>query len=124
MRTDPLQNEFTFHNSRTDPFMQPPGYTGDGDCSSFIAGAKAAGATSPDKCGNCSPGTHKIRLWSNSTLGDPHYGDFHYYRQDSNGTWSDKPGNSSAEPVPDPNTYHKNYKLCGDLCTANTSLTH
>jgi CRISPR-associated endonuclease Cas3-HD len=82
------------------------------------AGVMAQGAQSTDKCGNCPSGTHKIRLWVNSDGSD-----FHFYRQDGNGTWSDKPGQTPAEPVSDPSSYH-GYHNCGDLCTANTSLTH
>src|SRR5438552_2107621 len=72
----------------------------------------------PDKCGNCPAGTHKIRLWVNGNGTD-----FHFYRQDGNGTWSDKPGQTPAEPVSNPSGYH-GYKNCRDLCAANTSTTH
>jgi len=92
------------------------------DCASLKAQVKADGGSDPDKCGNCPQGTHKIRLWANGgTSGSG--GDFHFYRQDWNGSWSDKPGVTPARPTPDPNSYHS-YQNCGDICAANQPIPH
>jgi RHS repeat-associated protein len=81
-------------------------------CAGLRFRVKQDGAKDPDCRGNCPMGYHKIRLWA-----DPGK-DFHFYRQDPNGTWSNKPGHTPAAPIQDPSLYH-NYQPCGDLCVQN-----
>ena len=96
-------------------FRQPGQFPNGVDCASLKTSVKSDGASDTDSCGNCPSGTHKIRLWAS-----PNGDDFHFYRQDLGGGWSDKPGSTSAGPVSDPNSYH-NYNNCGDLCAQNQS---
>jgi hypothetical protein len=72
------------------------------------------GGQKPDGSGNCPAGFHKARAWFNPDGG----GDFHFYRQDADGSWSHKPGTSAACPVKDPNKYN-DYQNCGDVCLKN-----
>jgi RHS repeat-associated protein len=103
-------------NHLDDAFKQPPGPAN--DCPSLVAGVIAQGAQKTDKCGKCPAGSHAIRLWVR-----PDGGDFHFYRQDADGSWSSKRGNRPIERVIDPNIY-RGYKNCGDLCAPNLSSTY
>jgi len=80
-------------------------------CSELIRYAESDGLTLAGSCGACPPGTSKIILWT-----DP--SDFHFYRQDIDGSWSHKPGEWKAEPVADPSRY-KDYEKCAVLCAPN-----
>jgi len=82
----------------------------------MVTRVKSDGAKATDCTDNCPIGWHKIRLFSAAPNNS---NDFHFYRQDGDGTWSNKPGNSIAVLVPDPSQYSDNgvnYNNCGDLC--------
>jgi RHS repeat-associated protein len=96
------------------------------DCASLKAKVMADGATEPDlskpeKC-QCPNGKHKIRLWANGRIGVSD-GEFHFYRQDRDGSWSDKSGGGACRRVTDPNSYtdghNRTHTNCGDLCVNN-----
>ncbi len=93
-------------------FWQPGGSdisNGEVNCVQMKARVIADGGREPTECGKCADGYHKIRLWVQPGI------DFHFYRQDAGGSWSDKPGKNRCSPVSDPNVYH-GYQNCGDLC--------
>ncbi len=92
-------------NTRNDGFAQPGAASnGTGD-NTTCAGARANAISdglqhlSDDfndcKTLTCPPGTHKVVLVVGEGV------DFHWYRQDSDGGWSDKPGGTPAKKVID-----------------------
>ena len=50
--------------------------------------------SNPDKCGNCPPGSHKVRLYIYTARTPTDWGirDFHWTTQDDDGRWSEKGG--------------------------------
>jgi RHS repeat-associated protein len=114
---------------------RPPGtkpQPGGGDapdltCAAIIAAAKKDGLTNTSCNGGCPGGTHKVRLVIAPGV------DYHWYRQDDNGTWSQKHGlmpcqnvDESGNPITDPGKANRdsggglNYTVdCGDLCAPN-----
>jgi RHS repeat-associated protein len=107
----------------TGDFRQPGGGFPTGtsvDCATLKAKVKSDGGKDPDTSGKCPCGTHKIRLWANGKPSGAG-GDFHFYRQDCSGSWSDKPGVTPARPTTDPDSYH-NYQNCGDICVADQPM--
>ncbi|HEY5911152.1 MAG TPA: RHS repeat-associated core domain-containing protein [Verrucomicrobiae bacterium] len=107
----------------TGDFRQPCGGFPTGsleDCTSLKNKVFADGGRVPDNSGNCPAGTHKIRLWANG-LPSGAGGDLHFYRQDCDGSWSNKPGVNPVGRVQNPSSYGS-YQNCGDLCVANQPL--
>lgn len=111
----------------------PPGSRGGpkNNCDSVKAGAKNDGLIDPDKCGECPTGWFKVYL-----VVDPDepgkFGDYHWYRQDEDGTWSHKRGtnnvrnvDAAGKPILDPSKCDRNYPDrnysidCGTLCAPN-----
>lgn len=108
--------------------MDPGGYSGAPfstlDCSSIKAAAKRDGAIDPTDggdsgcAGSCPNGYYKIRLVIKKPL-LPFLpgGDYHWYRQNSGGMWSSKPGGGGVIPhgmsCPSNNSYPVD---CGFLC--------
>src|SRR5262249_1420411 len=105
-------------------------YNPDGtlSCHKIISGALRDGLVWPNphkyKTG-CAPGWHKVCVYVSNTIGD-----YHWYRQDDTGYWSDKPGNTPAVncyprtnvPITDPgrDAADRSYtKKCGCLCAPN-----
>jgi RHS repeat-associated protein len=101
-------------------------------CEDIMAGAKKRGAEEPDPAtGDCPCGYYKImgvvQDKEGSKMPDGRdYHDYHWYRQNDDGTWSDKPGGSSVntgikDPVAD--AKKKKYdKNCGILCVPGGGL--
>ena len=90
-------------------------------CKDVIDGAKKKGAVDP-KGGSCPPCHRKIKavLQSKGPASNPDFNDYHWYRQESDGSWSHKPGERSpiagvTDPTQDGN--NRGYDQdCGDLC--------
>lgn len=106
-------------------------------CKDMIEGAKADGMIDPSGTGSCGgdcpEGYHKVQVFIESSFVNR---DFHWYRQDSDGGWSSKPGSrrprrgsgamGSAMSCPssqsqDFSPYNgNNYsEFCGTLCAPN-----
>lgn len=114
---------------RTDNFAQPgkgaspPVYPWPCQCSKVKPAAEADGLVPcKEKCPGCS---HKVAL-----VMDPGF-DFHWYRQDSDGTWSHKPGCSAARntdesdhPISNPETCDRGgyTDFCGYFCVDKTKV--
>lgn len=97
-------------------------------CDQIILASQAGGAKYPEKDGSCSDGYRKIAV----VLSDPkgrQWNDYHYYRQEKDGTWTHKPGYSQptnldakGKPITDPETANRTYdsedysSFCGYLC--------
>jgi hypothetical protein len=91
--------------------------------------SKIALVIAPDKCGNGVTRRRKCKSLKN--------GDYHFYRQDSNGMWSHKPGSTAVtpldatgRPIYDPAIASRdygsrlNYKyFCSYLCAPKKKLT-
>ncbi len=110
-------------NWQDDSFAQPGmagGYTPSSiSCAEYIKAAKADGLTQIDCDAQCPPGSHK------SMLVIAPGSDFHWYRQDADGTWSHKPGgtdatnkDASGNPINDPRTADRGgyTQVCGCFC--------
>ncbi|GGD36198.1 RHS repeat-associated core domain-containing protein [Pseudoxanthomonas indica] len=97
-------------------------------CRSIIRAAVSDGMTKPDSKGNCPSCTHKVYLVVAPEV------DYHWYRQDGDGTWSHKPGlmpvsnlDASGKVITNPAAANSNYapngpnysKKCGVLCALN-----
>jgi hypothetical protein len=105
-------------------------------CDGVMKGARDKGAVDPDKTtGDCPCDYYKIKAVVMDktciTLKDPQgkdylYCDYHWYRQNDDGSWSHKPGDSSPFPnVPDPTKDAKDRgydKDCGNLCVKGNGL--
>lgn len=101
---------------------QPGGSTCRLDCNSLIAAAKKDGLTDTDAAGNCPAGWHKVFLVIAPGV------DYHWYRQDSDGTWSHKRGNGMCTNrdaagiwgniITDPSTCDRDYG-CDDIWKRN-----
>ena len=109
---------------------QPGGFVCDptppNDCRKITKLAIRDGMSRPDKEGNCPSCTHKVFLVIAPGL------DYHWYRQDADGSWSHKRGltpatnlDASGNVIPDPDKADRNYpganysKRCGYLCAPN-----
>ncbi|ECI7593179.1 hypothetical protein S958_003652 [Salmonella enterica subsp. enterica] len=62
-------------------------------CGSITQAAIRDGVTRPDRNDNCPKGYHKIYLVIAPSV------DYHWYREDSKGSWSHKPGNAEISDV-------------------------
>ena len=96
-------------------------------CKNIVSNALRDGLITPMPRTGCNKGTHKVCLY---VTGEPPAGgnpDYHWYRQDGDGTWSDKPGNTaiqrcypgSNKPVtnPDLDASQSGYpNKCGCFC--------
>ena len=96
-------------------------------CADITAAAKSDGLVDPDSNGCCPTGYHKVSLFIAPNV------DYHWYREDSNGNWSHKPGNTDAtnldasgNPITDPSAADRDYSEaggpnynqdCGVLCS-------
>jgi RHS repeat-associated protein len=118
-------NKPSGHAPRYKP--QPGGGCG-ADCASVIAGAKRDGAIDPGWFGTCPSGFHKVHAFVDPGV------DYHWYREDSAGDWSHKPGwgdatnvDASGNPISDPCKANRDYSPsgpnysqdCGALCVPN-----
>jgi hypothetical protein len=107
-------------------------------CAGVSAGAQGDGlvaTTAGESCG-CGGCWFKVALvfWSGPYSEDDggYLWDFHFYRQDSDGTWSHKPGGNpatnldqSGNPITDPQTADrgKYTEFCGFFCVRKDSIT-
>ena len=121
----PTQPDGSPRPPRTKP--QPGGGTTN-DCTSVIAAAKRDGLIDPDECGECPTGWHKVYA---VVAPDE---DYHWYREDDDGTWSHKRGlgpctnlDASDNPITDPSQCDRNYgknnnytEDCGILCALSS----
>jgi len=107
--------------------FQPQNFT---DCLSIKAAARADGLIN-GKGGDCPCGYYRVRLYfTPHFMGNPNYGpDYHWYRQDSNGSWSSKHGWAPVGPqLPNTNAVDKDAALpqnggygvfCGTMCVTS-----
>ena len=115
------------NNKRTDTFAQPGRYSGEMytalTCSEVENGAVSDGISKFD--GACLNGENKIAL-----VVAPGY-DYHWYRMDSNGYWSHKPGGTNAtnldnsgEIITNPETADRGpyTDFCGYFCTCSDDI--
>ncbi len=91
---------------------------GDLSCQDIFGAAKRDGATPVESGGSCPAGFHKGRLFVNDSFME---GDYHWYRQNGDGSWSHKPGKHPAQYLgPNPPNTHPGYPTsCGDVCLPN-----
>jgi RHS repeat-associated protein len=87
-------------------------------CSDIFDATKRDGAVSVPSGGSCPAGFHKGKLFVNPSVVS---GDYHWYRQDADGSWSHKPGNYPARPLGKivPETAQGYPTSCGDICLPN-----
>jgi hypothetical protein len=94
-------------------------------CTNIIANAKRDGLIFPMPKGGCPSTSHKVCLYV--TDDSSGFTDYHWYRQDSDGYWSDKPGGTEIQkcyegtgiPVTDPTKDAKESRYpikCGCFC--------
>jgi hypothetical protein len=82
-----------------------------------VAGAAQNDGLTPTDCDKpCPCGSYKVALVYTASTTDPNNQDYHWYRQDSDGTWSGKPGpgqatnlDASGNIITDPRTADRNY---------------
>ena len=69
------------------------------NCEEFTRRLKADGLNPIDCDMECPPASHKVQLFlgGSSLGGRPLRNDFHFYKQDLNGKWSHKPGQTEAK---------------------------
>ena len=77
-----------------------------------------------DPSGLCPSGYHRVRLYYTPSHSSTYpYPDYHWYRQDSNGSWSSKHGSTAVGPQvnnPDQDATATGYGVfCGRMCAAN-----
>jgi len=100
---------------------------GNPSCNNIIANAKQDGLIFDIPKGGCKSPSHKVCLYV-TTPGDRYHPDYHWYRQDDDGYWSNKPGNTEATrcypgtniPItnPDDDANRRGYpKKCGCFCS-------
>jgi hypothetical protein len=91
------------------------------NCSSFVAAAESDGLVTTDCDKACPKCSYKVALVIKPTAKQ----DYHWYRQDNNGNWSHKPGESKAtnvdnskKTIVDPRTADRGLytSFCGCLC--------
>jgi hypothetical protein len=120
-------------NKQTNSFAQPGGFLPPGDitCDTVSAGATADGFEpithgDPDSCG---PGDCVVALVIQPGPPANPVQDFHWYRRNSDGSWSHKPGqtratrnDASGNPITDPQTADRGgYTIfCGYYCVPCT----
>jgi RHS repeat-associated protein len=109
------------------PFPAPGGDPGGtATCDQLKNGAKAFGAKDPDQHGNCPAGYYKVKLVLEPPRPPTGWNDYHWYRQDDDGTWSSKPGSGCVESgVKDPtaDARRRGYTTdCGNLCIPNPGI--
>lgn len=88
-------------------------------CDDIMNGARADGAVNPNADGSCPVGRYKIcaAIQDTSTPGPDN--DYHWWRQEADGSWTNKPGHGPVAPSGDPSapgnrgTYDR---FCGCLC--------
>ena len=122
-------NCYSYARNRPDGDLAPPGLRlKNMKCPAVIAAALKAGMSRVPANGQCPACTHKVYLLIEAG-GD----DFHWYRQDGDGTWSHKLADApidnkdaSRRPIKNPATANSNYgegnnysTKCGYLCTPN-----
>jgi len=96
----------------------------DNTCAAWTTAAKADGLKPCDCDRDCPE-----QCWKVALVIDPRPngdGDFHWYRQDEDGTWSHKPGgqpatnrDASGNPITDPRTADRNYQPGGGIDAPN-----
>ncbi|HEX8949497.1 MAG TPA: hypothetical protein VF790_11075 [Dissulfurispiraceae bacterium] len=115
------------NNRRTDTYAQPGLGAGikleekDFTCEQVYRAAIADGLTPVDASGSCPPGTTKVALTVR-----PGY-DYHWYRQDRDGMWSQKMGifpatdlDNSSQSIFDPEKADTGkYEFCDYLCSCS-----
>jgi RHS repeat-associated protein len=110
-----------------EPHEPFPGGTDPGGtltCKDVIDGAKKSGAVEPTN-GECPKCYRKIQavLQSQGGPSNPKHNDYHWYREESDGSWSHKPGHHSPiDGVTDPakDGSDRGYDQdCGELCIPN-----
>jgi RHS repeat-associated protein len=116
----------TVRPNKKDEYYLPLGK--DKTCDEFKKDMKTQFPTiiEPDKNGDCPKCYYKIALVIRPPT-DTKKGDFHFYRQNPDGTWSDKRGTDGAvrsnisDPVSDAQVigYSRN---CGNLCVPNSGV--
>jgi hypothetical protein len=110
-------------NWQDDSFAQPGmagGYTpSEISCEEYIEASEADGLTQVDCEEECPPGSHKSMLVVAPGT------DFHWYREDADGSWSHKPGETEAtnkdatgEPISDPRDADRGIytEVCACFC--------
>ena len=99
-------------------------------CKDIMDGAKKRGAKDPDSAGCCQQGWRKVAAVVQDKSHPTADNDYHWYRQEADGTWSHKRGNTAASkvdasgnPITDPEKANRKYpgsddydKACGYLC--------
>lgn len=102
-------------------------------CDDVTEGAKKDGLTLSDKKATCNKGCWKVALFicppnGESTVGDG--GDFHWYRQDDDGSWSHKldghdpsQEDNAGKKITDPEKADTGkYKFCNYFCVCPTEV--
>jgi len=116
------------NNKRTNTFAQPGRAAGamytSLQCANVHSAAVADGLTPLPASGHCASNHCKIAL-----VVAPGW-DYHWYRQDTNGMWTHKPGgtqathlDNSGHPISNPETANRGpyTDFCGYLCTCSNS---
>ncbi|WP_169805010.1 RHS repeat-associated core domain-containing protein [Variovorax boronicumulans] len=90
------------------------------NCGDTLDAVRRDGGVAPRADQSCPAGYHGAQLFIRPTSISQGRGDYHWYRQDADGTWSDKQGSRPAKslggsPVP-PSTYPTQ---CGVVCLPN-----
>jgi RHS repeat-associated protein len=95
-------------------------------CSEIRSAIINRGGVGPKGSGKCScpDGMRRIKLVISLTFLDKLFGsnDYHFYRQETDGSWTHKPGNAKVEETysPDDDAKERGYNQnCGDLCIPN-----
>ncbi len=98
-------------------------------CEQLIAGAKKDGMHTACAVCTCGDGCYRVALFIQDTP-EGEWNDYHWYRENGDGTWSHKRGSSavsntdaSGDPITDPEAANRHYppdadydKFCGYLC--------
>ena len=106
------------------------------DCDFLVQGAIRDGMERPDKRGCCKKGWRKVLLVIQDASvtdanGNKGVNDYHWYRQEPDGSWSHKRGDlapqttdASGDPIKDPEKADRHHsgtrdydKSCGYLCS-------
>jgi RHS repeat-associated protein len=87
-------------------------------CGDTLDAVRQDGGVSPRSDQSCPAGYHGAQLFIRP--GFPGGGDYHWYRQDFDGTWSHKQGRNPAQPLGATPAPPSNYPLqCGAICLPN-----
>jgi RHS repeat-associated protein len=94
---------------------------GDLNCESIFDAAKRDGAVAASSGESCTAGYHRGRLFIQPRSATNVLGDYHWHRQDANGTWSHKQGGiSGAQSLGSGSNNALGYpNRCGDICLPN-----